>query len=73
LRTAVSGRRYANADFRVFEFDEEATKLKDGVFKLKEWKDTEEKGGGMGKSEKGNFPVLETDFPKEEVANEEPA
>ncbi|KAF2499309.1 phosphoglycerate mutase-like protein [Lophium mytilinum] len=78
LRTAVSGRRYANADFRIFEFDEEAMEKEkglgldgEGLFRLKEWKETEEKGGGMGKSEKGVFGVRKTDFP-EETVDEEP-
>ncbi|KAF2810539.1 phosphoglycerate mutase-like protein [Mytilinidion resinicola] len=79
LRTAVSGRRYANADFRIFEFDEEKMGEdkglgleEEGLFRLKEWKETEEKGGGLGKSEKGVFEVLDTDFPGEEVVDEEP-
>ena len=70
LRTAVCHRRFFNADWRVFDFDEEAMKESkekgEGEFLLKEWKETEENGGGMGRSEKGVVAVLPTDFPPEE-------
>ncbi|KAF2797808.1 phosphoglycerate mutase-like protein [Melanomma pulvis-pyrius CBS 109.77] len=79
LRTAVCHRRFFNADWRVFDFDEEAmeeSKRKgegldgEGEFLLKEWKETEENGGGMGRSEKGIIKVLPTDFPPDEVDGE---
>jgi broad specificity phosphatase PhoE len=78
LRVAVCNKRFFNADWRVFEFDEEKMKepRKDdgdvyaqGEFVLKEWTETEEKGGGMGRSEKGRFPASAKDFP--EVVEEE--
>ncbi|KAF2178619.1 phosphoglycerate mutase-like protein [Zopfia rhizophila CBS 207.26] len=74
LRTAVCNRRFFNADYRIFDFDENAMKASkqkgegfdgQGLFLLKEWKDTEEKGGGMGRSEKGIHGVSPTDFPPE--------
>lgn len=49
LRVGVSNRRFANADFRVFEFAEDD----DGEARLVEWELTERNGGGLGKSEKG--------------------
>lgn len=64
LRTAVCNRMFFNADWRVFDFDEEATQ-KQGRFVLKEWPETETKGGGMGRSDVGVFGIVETDFPPE--------
>lgn len=65
LRTAVCNRMFFNADWRVFEFDEEETK-KQGRFVLKEAEETEKKGGGMGRSDVGTFGIVEGDFPPEE-------
>lgn len=64
LRTAVCNRMFFNADWRVFEFDDEETK-KQGKFVLKENVETEQKGGGMGRSHMGFFGVKESDFPPE--------
>lgn len=61
LRTGVSRRRFANADYRCFEF----CKDKDGKLGLVEDAETERRGGGMGRSEKGVFDVQEWDFPAE--------
>lgn len=62
LRVGVSYSRYENADFRIFEFDEKAED------KLVEWEETEKKGGGLGKSERGYFPMLDSDnIPDSEV------
>ncbi|KAF1950694.1 phosphoglycerate mutase-like protein [Byssothecium circinans] len=81
LRVAICNRRFFNADWRVFEFDEDVMKERreareargekgdegdmygKGEFVLKEWKETEEKGGGMGRSEVGFFPASASDFP----------
>ncbi|KAF2854846.1 phosphoglycerate mutase-like protein [Plenodomus tracheiphilus IPT5] len=65
LRTAVANRMFFNADWRVFEFDEEEGERQRG-FVLKEWEETEKKGGGMGRSEVGVFGEVEGDFPTEE-------
>ena len=74
MRTAVCNRRFFNADWRVFDFDEEAMRESkekgegpngEGLFVLKEWKETEERGGGMGRSEKGFFAHIPGDFPPE--------
>lgn len=78
LRVGVANRRFFNADWRVFDYDE--AKMKEskakgegidgqGLFTLKEWPETEEKGGGMGRSEKGVFTMVESDYPPE-VDNE---
>jgi broad specificity phosphatase PhoE len=50
LRCGVSNRRFANADFRIFDFAEA-----DGQVdaQLVEWELTECKGGGLGKSPRG--------------------
>jgi hypothetical protein len=71
LRTAVSQSHYANADYRVFDFEE---KIVGKEFRLREWESTRERGGGMGWSWKGwanmeesDFPVEEEDEPREET------
>ena len=56
LGAAVSRKRYSNADYRVFDF------ANDGGDELIEWKLTEERGGGMGRSEKGTFYADEGTF-----------
>jgi broad specificity phosphatase PhoE len=58
LRLGLSQRKYENADFRIFEFGDEE------VPTLIEWPETENRGGGMGKSMKGVFGVQEWDSPK---------
>jgi hypothetical protein len=81
LRTAVCHRRFFNADWRIFEYDEEAMRESKekgegasgkGLFLLKEWPQTEEKGGGMGRSERGHFGVDTSEFPPEPEIPEEP-
>ncbi|PVH94977.1 phosphoglycerate mutase-like protein [Periconia macrospinosa] len=71
LRVGVCNRQFFNADWRVFEFDEdemgEAKAKGEERYVLKEWKETEEKGGGMGRSEKGVFLPKREDFPPEVV------
>lgn len=79
LRAAVCNRRFFNADWRVFDYDEakmQESKKKGeglggkGLYLLKEWEATETKGGGMGRSEIGVFGPESADFPPE-VAEEE--
>ncbi|KAF2014729.1 phosphoglycerate mutase-like protein [Aaosphaeria arxii CBS 175.79] len=74
LRVGVANRRFFNADWRVFDFDEEVLRESQekgegidgkGLFVLKEWKETEEKGGGMGRSERGFVGPQDSDFPPE--------
>lgn len=67
LRTAVCHRMFFNADWRVFEWDEEAMR-KEGTCTLREREETEVKGGGMGRSDVGVFGIGEGDFPPEEQA-----
>ncbi|KAI4798081.1 hypothetical protein E4T44_07627 [Aureobasidium sp. EXF-8845] len=64
LRCAISLCKYANADYRIFDFKdtEEGEDLE-----LTEWKETEENGGGLGESEKGRAKIEESDFPAEQV------
>jgi hypothetical protein len=62
LRTAISQCHYANADYRIFNFEE---KMVGREFRLREWERTEEKGGAMGRSWKGIARVEEGDFPEE--------
>jgi broad specificity phosphatase PhoE len=74
LRTAVCGQGFANADFRIFEFaegDEEGRQLV-------QWKLTEMKGGGLGKSYKGplgwrDYDAKEKVDDLEEPVDEDPA
>lgn len=70
LRTAVTNRMFFNADWRVFDWDEERMG-REGGFWLKESEETETRGGGMGRSEVGVFGVEDGDFPEEvaELAN----
>jgi len=82
MRGAVCQRRFFNADWRVFDYDQEAIKASrekgegidgQGLFFLKEWKETE--AGGMGRSEVGVFGVDTTDIPpavEEETTQELP-
>lgn len=55
LRVGVSYCAYANADFRIFEFAEAEEGDEEVGGRLVEWELTEERGGGLGKSEKGVF------------------
>ncbi|KAH6665802.1 histidine phosphatase superfamily [Halenospora varia] len=50
LRVGMSYRKYCNADFRIFDFDEGDDAVGG---KLVEWEMTENKGGGLGKSPNG--------------------
>ena len=64
LRVGVSHTRFANADYRVFDF------VDDNEASLQEWKTTEERGGGMGKSQKGMAyaePLEFTDSQKDDT------
>jgi hypothetical protein len=63
LRTAISKRRYANADYRVFTF----RKSKTGHLSLVEDGSTARRGGGMGLSEKGLQRIEPWDFPPEDL------
>jgi broad specificity phosphatase PhoE len=54
LRVGICGKKFGNADFRIFEFDEG-----DG---LVEWESTNSKGGGLGTCPKGRFGWLPSDF-----------
>lgn len=68
MRTAVVRSRFANADWRVFEFEDgkwESSDESEGV-DLVEWELTEERGGGMGRSMKGYMAIEEGDFPDAE-------
>ncbi|OBT70146.1 hypothetical protein VE03_00373 [Pseudogymnoascus sp. 23342-1-I1] len=62
LRVGVSYCAYDNADFRIFEFAEGE---EEGGGRLVEWALTEERGGGLGKSEKGVFGWETQRFPEE--------
>ncbi|KAB8302472.1 hypothetical protein EYC80_005878 [Monilinia laxa] len=64
LRTCISYRHYANADYRIFDFADG-----DGQTnaELVEWEVTESRGGGLGKSPKGVFGMTINDYPKEIV------
>ncbi|KXT03177.1 hypothetical protein AC579_6873 [Pseudocercospora musae] len=58
LRTGICRRRFANADFRIFTFGKGGEEIL--IFEDEE---TERRGGGMGRSEKGIFEVGEWEFP----------
>ena len=62
LRVGVSYKKYDNADFRIFDFAEGDD---DVGGKLVEWEMTDMKGGGLGKSPQGYFPLGPGDYPPE--------
>ena len=63
LRTGISRRRYANADYRIFTFGRDA----EGKLELLEDEETEKRKGAMGKSQEGIFEIVRKDFPPENV------
>ncbi|KUJ11205.1 phosphoglycerate mutase-like protein [Mollisia scopiformis] len=60
MRVGISHRKFGNADYRIFEFEEDVNG-RDGL-KLVEWDLTENNGGGLGTSPKGTFGWLPHDF-----------
>jgi hypothetical protein len=63
LRVGVSDRKYENADFRIFNFAEEEEGDEEVGGRLVEWEVTEKKGGGLGKSPLGLFPMMPGEYP----------
>jgi len=61
LRTVICNRKFDNADFRVFNFEEGEEKEDEGP-RLIESELTAKSGGGMGKSPDGFFGWEEDDF-----------
>lgn len=61
LRTSVAYSRFANADFRVFDFAEG----EDNVALL-QWQMSDVRGGGMGRSPRGRVGVEPGDFRSED-------
>jgi broad specificity phosphatase PhoE len=55
LRLAIQPSRYANADFRVYDFEQDGNKLQ-------QWPLTKNNGGGLGKSPKGEPVVLSEEY-----------
>ncbi|KAH7350693.1 hypothetical protein BKA65DRAFT_525083 [Rhexocercosporidium sp. MPI-PUGE-AT-0058] len=55
MRVGICQRKFGNADYRVFDFEENG-------LGLVEWKSAEENGGGLGTSPKGHFGWLPNDF-----------
>lgn len=62
LRTAVANARFANADYRIYDFTADG---KDA--EIVQWKLTESRGGGMGRSLKGRMAIEEGDFKDSDV------
>lgn len=62
LRVGVSYRHYDNADYRIFEYGEGDEEIGG---RLIEWEETEAKGGGLGKSQKGVYHMGPGDYPRE--------
>jgi len=58
LRTGVANARFANADYRIFDFKDDNV----NSVEIQEWELTAEGPGGMGRSEKGWMTVEEGDF-----------
>lgn len=55
MRVGLSGKKFGNADFRIFEFEE-------GGDGLVEWESTEKNGGGLGTCPQGRFGWVPSDF-----------
>lgn len=68
LRQGVTGSYFVNADYRVFDFEERA-EGEEGDYRLKQWVETEKKGGGMGESWKLKVPIGQ-DLPEAPVREE---
>lgn len=62
LRTSLCHRMFDNADFRIFDFGE-GDEVNPSLIEREE---TEQRGGGLGKSERGFFTFKSTDFPAED-------
>ena len=68
LRVGVSYRHYENADFRIFEFGEGDDEVGGTLVEMEE---TELKGGGLGKSQKGVAIIGPEDYPDDIQARNE--
>lgn len=75
MRIGLCNRKFGNADWRVFELEDIQSGDNKGS-RLIEWETTEQKGGGLGLSERGSFGWEVHDFkympgneglPKEEL------
>lgn len=66
LRTAITKRKFGNADYRIFTFG----RGQRGHLELFEDGATERKGGGCGRSQRGVWKVREEDFPLESIGEE---
>ncbi|KAK6858467.1 phosphatase [Apiospora arundinis] len=75
LRLGVTGCYYMNADYRIFDFEEEeqpgGVDGKTPQIRLREWDETKEKGGGMSKSWT-EMVELGSGLPEEIVASSAP-
>jgi hypothetical protein len=59
LRTGITRRKFGNADYRIFTFGSGEK----GWADLMEDGETERKGGGLGRSQRGVWKVRDEDFP----------
>jgi hypothetical protein len=58
LRTCVAKRFFWNADYRIFDFEEDDG----GDLRLREWDETYQNGGWLGRNDSEPSGVLENDF-----------
>jgi hypothetical protein len=58
IRTAIAHRQFCNADYRIFDFNDSH----EDVMTLKEWPETKENGGWLGREYSGYAGVKEEDF-----------
>lgn len=61
LRTSVASSRFANADYRIFEFADDS----EDSPRLVQWEISEVRGGAMGRSAKGLMGIESGDFKPE--------
>ena len=61
LRVGICGKKFGNADFRIFEF-EAGGEAEGGGLGLVEWESTEKNGGGLGTCPSGVWGWLPNDF-----------
>ncbi|KAJ9612583.1 hypothetical protein H2200_004180 [Cladophialophora chaetospira] len=64
MRLAVTGSQFANADYRIFDFNKR--KSDQDSYSLTEWESTRSNGGGLGLSPKAQVELGSGDLPPDE-------
>lgn len=67
---ALTGKKFAPADYRIFQFAEDAYEDAENGGKLVEWMDLTVSNGGLGRSPNGDFTIDDLDFPELEARDQ---